>query len=77
MVKYNKAKDLIILGTTDEINRGVYWSKIKFLRSDNFDVIKIIENNENNFLNGIFILKGDIIGASFYKGIKMWKLIID
>ena len=77
LVKYNKAKDLIILGTTDEINRGVYWSKIKFLRSDNFDVIKIIENNENNFLNGIFILKDDIIGASFYKGIKMWKLIID
>ena len=77
LVKYNKAKDLIILGTTDEINRGVYWSKIKFLRSDNFDVIKIIENNENNFLNGIFILKDDIIGASFYKGIKMWKLIIN
>ena len=77
LVKYNKAKDLIILGTTDEINRGVYWSKIKFLRSDNFDVIKIIDNNENNFLNGIFILKHDIIGASFYKGIKMWKLIIN
>lgn len=77
LVKYNKAKDLIILGTTDEINRGVYWSKIKFLRSNNFDVIKIIENNENNFLNGIFILKDDIIAASFYKGIKMWKLIID
>ena len=77
LVKYNKAKDLIILGTTDEINRGVYWSKIKFLRSNNFDVIKIIENNENNFLNGIFILKDDIIGASSYKGIKMWKLIIN
>lgn len=77
LVKYNKEKDLIVLGTTYKINSGVYRTKIKFLKSDNFNVIKIIENNENSFLNGIFILNNDIIGAWFYKGIKMWKLKID
>ena len=74
LVKYYKEKGIILLGTTYQINRGVYWSRITVVRNDNFEIIQTIEEEQNDFLKGIFILKNGFIGAYYYKGIKIWRI---
>ena len=74
VLKYYKEKGIIILGTTFKISNGVYWSRIKVLRSDNFEVLQTIEEEKNDFMNGIFILNNGLIGAYFFGGIKIWRI---
>ena len=75
ILKYHKEKGIIVLGTTYQINKGVYCSRIKVLRSDNFEVIQTIEEEKNDFMNGIFILNNGSIGAYYYRGIKIWRIL--
>ena len=72
-VKYFKEKGIIILGISFERDRMIGGSKIKILRSDNFEEIQNIDTSEYQYVNGLFIYNIDTFGAYFYEGIHIWK----
>ena len=74
LVKYFKDKKIIILETNYQTGNIIYEKRIIFLRSDNFKIIQSIEEEENDFFVGLFILNNGIIGAYSYKEIKTWIL---
>ena len=66
-------KNIIILGGSYGIlnSLGVI---IQVLRLDNFETIQIIKIPEHNWINGIYLLKKDLIATIFHFCIKLWNI---
>ena len=66
-------KNIIILGGSYSIpySLGVI---IQVLRLDNFETIQIIKIPEHYWINGIYLLKKDLIATIFNLGVKLWNI---
>ena len=78
-IKYCKEKGVILVGGIQRKEKGEDIGELYIMNSDNFELIKSIENIHGNRIRGIFILKNGLIatyGDDRDKGypIKIWSL---
>ena len=62
-IKYCKEKGIILVGGIKRKEKGEDVGELYIMNSDNFELIKSIENIHGNRIRGIFILKNGLIAT--------------